>query len=67
MLIDDVDLVTEAQKCGAQAFAPIIERYKEAVFAVALARLRRFHDAKTVGDGCPRHSFYHTQYALKLA
>jgi len=48
--IDDVTLVTEAKKGGPAAFAPIIERYKEAVFAVALARLRRFHDAEDVAQ-----------------
>ena len=50
ILIDDADLVAEVQKCGPEAFAPIIERYKEAVFAVALARLRRFHDAEDVAQ-----------------
>ena len=48
--IDDATLVTEAKKSGPAAFAPIIERYKEAVFAVALARLRRFHDAEDVAQ-----------------
>ena len=48
--IDDAALVAEVQKCGPEAFAPIIERYKEAVFAVALARLRRFHDAEDVAQ-----------------
>ena len=31
---------------GPEAFAPIVERYQDAVFGVALARLRNFHEAE---------------------
>jgi DNA-directed RNA polymerase specialized sigma24 family protein len=31
-------------------FGPIIERYKDAVFGVSLARLRNFHDAEDVSQ-----------------
>lgn len=43
---DDAALVEEALASGPEAFTPIIERYKDAVFGVALARLRNFHDAE---------------------
>jgi RNA polymerase sigma-70 factor, ECF subfamily len=43
---NDAALVAAALAEGAEAFAPIVERYKHAVFAVALARVRRFHDAE---------------------
>ena len=33
---------------GAEGFEPIIERYKNAVFAIALARLGNFHDAEDI-------------------
>lgn len=42
----DAALVANALTNGPQAFAPIIERYKDAVFGVALSRLRNFHDAE---------------------
>ncbi|MGY8825641.1 MAG: hypothetical protein ACKVJG_17180 [Candidatus Latescibacterota bacterium] len=48
--MNDAALVAEVQRLGAVAFAPIVERYKEAVFAVALSRLRRFHDAEDVAQ-----------------
>jgi len=47
---DDVALVTAALSGGPEAFGPIIERYQDAVFAVALARLRNFHDAEDVAQ-----------------
>ena len=45
---DDVTLVTDALANGPEAFGPIVERYKDAVFGVALARLRNFHDAEDI-------------------
>jgi RNA polymerase sigma-70 factor (ECF subfamily) len=42
----DASLVAHALQNGPEAFGPIIERYKDAVFGVALARLRNFHDAE---------------------
>jgi RNA polymerase sigma-70 factor, ECF subfamily len=43
---DDAALVADVLRNGSQAFGPIIERYKDAVFGVALSRLRNFHDAE---------------------
>ncbi len=35
---------------GPEAFAPILEKYQDAVFGVALARVRNFHDAEDVAQ-----------------
>ncbi|MCZ6636205.1 MAG: sigma factor, partial [bacterium] len=48
---DDAIVVAEALENGPEAFAPIITRYKDAVFGVALARVRNFHDAEDVTQG----------------
>ncbi len=45
---DDAALVAAALAGGPEAFAPIVERYRDAAFGVALARLRNFHDAEDV-------------------
>ncbi|MBT4497969.1 MAG: sigma-70 family RNA polymerase sigma factor [Gemmatimonadetes bacterium] len=45
-LPDAAALVAAARTGGPEAFAPIVERYKDAVFGVAFARLRRFHEAE---------------------
>ena len=42
----DADLVAAALDGEPEAFAPIVERYQDAVFGVALARLRDFHEAE---------------------
>ena len=47
---DDVALVAAALSGGPERFGPIIERYQDAVFAVALARLRDFHDAEDIAQ-----------------
>jgi RNA polymerase sigma-70 factor (ECF subfamily) len=47
---DDVALVASALSGGPEAFGPIIERYQDAVFAVALARLRNFDDAEDIAQ-----------------
>ena len=47
---DDVELVTAALAGGPDAFAPVVERYQDAVFGVALARLRDFHEAEDVAQ-----------------
>ena len=39
-------LVAIALAGGTESFAPIIQRYKDAVFGVALSRLHNFHDAE---------------------
>ena len=46
----DAALVARALTGRPEAFGPIVERYSEAVFAVALARLGRFHDAEDVAQ-----------------
>src|SRR6266508_2211048 len=47
---DDATLVERARSAGPSAFAAIVERYQDAVFGIALARLRRFHDAQDVAQ-----------------
>jgi len=42
----DAELVGAARSEGPEAFGPIVERYADAVFGVALARLRNFHEAE---------------------
>ena len=42
----DAELFADAMSGGPEAFAPIVERYQDAVFGVALARLRDFHEAE---------------------
>ena len=39
-------LVALALDGGPKSFGPIVERYKDAVFGVALSRIRNFHDAE---------------------
>ena len=42
----DAELFAGVMSGGPEAFAPIVERYQDAVFGVALARLRNFHEAE---------------------
>jgi len=44
----DTALVAAALGGGPEEFGAIVERYQDAVFAVVLSRLRRFHDAEDV-------------------
>ena len=44
--VDNAALVARALDGGPGSFGPIVVRYKDAVFGVALARLRNFHDAE---------------------
>lgn len=46
----DGELVAEALAGGPDGFCPIVVRYQDAVFGVALARLGRFHDAEDVAQ-----------------
>jgi len=46
----DAGLVEAALAGGPSEFGAIVERYQDAVFAVVLARLRRFHDAEDVAQ-----------------
>ncbi len=46
----DSRLVEAALAGGPEEFGAIVERYQDAVFAVVLARLRRFHDAEDVAQ-----------------
>jgi len=48
--LTDEALVKAAREGAPAAFAPIIARYREAVFAVALSRLWNFHDAEDVAQ-----------------
>ena len=45
---EDAALVQAVLTNGPEALGPIIKRYKDAVFGVALARLRNFHDAEDI-------------------
>ena len=56
---DDTALVIAALSGGLEAFGPIIERYQDAVFAVALARLRDFHDAEDIAQDVFIEAFEH--------
>ena len=47
---DDVALVAAALSGDPETFGPIIERYQDAVFAVALSRLRNFDDAEDIAQ-----------------
>ena len=49
-MTDDASLVAAALEGGPTAFAPIIERYKDTVFGVAMGRLGDFHDAEDVAQ-----------------
>ncbi len=46
----DAQLHADALAGGAEAFGPIVERYGDAVFGVALARLGSFHDAQDLAQ-----------------
>ena len=46
----DAELHAEAMSGGPEAFVPIIERYQDAVFGIALARTGNFHDAQDVAQ-----------------
>ncbi len=47
---DDAELYRAALAGGSEAFAPIVERYADAVFGIALARVGDFHDAQDVAQ-----------------
>jgi len=47
---DDAELYRAALAGGAEAFAPIVQRYADAVFGIALARVGDFHDAQDVAQ-----------------
>ncbi len=47
---DDASLVGAALTNGSEAFGPIVEQYRDAVFGIALARLRNFHEAEDVAQ-----------------
>jgi RNA polymerase sigma-70 factor, ECF subfamily len=46
----DEALVAQALAGGAEDFAPIVTRYKDAIFGVSLARLRHFEDAEDIAQ-----------------
>jgi hypothetical protein len=47
---DDIALVAAALSGDPEMFSPIVERYQDAVFAIALARLRNFTDAEDMAQ-----------------
>jgi RNA polymerase sigma-70 factor (ECF subfamily) len=49
--MQDAELHAAALAGGPEAFAPIVRRYQDAVFGVALARLGDFHEAEDVAQG----------------
>ena len=56
---DDLELVAAAVYGGPEKFGPIVERYQDAVFAIALARLRNFHDARDIAQDVFIEAFEH--------
>ena len=56
---DDMALVASALLGGPEMFGPIIERYRDAVFAVALSRLRNFDDAEDIAQEVFIEAFEH--------
>jgi RNA polymerase sigma-70 factor, ECF subfamily len=50
MMKNDEELVEEALGGEPQAFGPIVERYRDAVFGIALSRLNDFADAEDVAQ-----------------
>jgi len=46
----DAELFAVAMAGGPEAFAPVVERYQDAVFGIALTRLRNFHEAEDVAQ-----------------
>lgn len=56
---NDVALVMAALSGDPQKFGPIVERYQDAVFAVALARLGNFHDAEDIAQEVFVEAFRH--------
>ena len=56
---DDAALVGEALDGSPEAFGRIIDRYRDAVFGVALARVRHFHDAEDIAQAVFIEAFEH--------
>jgi DNA-directed RNA polymerase specialized sigma24 family protein len=44
------ELHADAMAGGPEAFSPIVERYQDAVFGIALARVRDFHEAEDIAQ-----------------
>ena len=49
-VIDDATLVALTLQDGPKAFGEIVKRYQDAVFGIALSRLRNFHDAEDLAQ-----------------
>ena len=47
-MTEDRLLVAAALEVGPEAYAPIIERYKDTLFGVAMGRLGHFYDAEDI-------------------
>lgn len=50
LMKDDPALVLDALTGGTEQFGPIVDRYRDAVFGIALARTGSFHDAEDVAQ-----------------
>jgi len=55
----DAELHADAMAGGPEAFGPIVERYKDAVFGIALARVRDFHAAEDIAQTVLITAFEH--------
>ena len=60
-MTDDQTLVADALAGGPEAFAHIVERYQSAVFSVALARVRNFHEAEDIAQSVFVDAFQHLE------
>ena len=49
-MTDDASLVAAALQGGPEAYAPIVRRYQDTVFGVALGRLGHPHDAEDIAQ-----------------
>ncbi|MDP6018628.1 MAG: RNA polymerase sigma factor [Candidatus Latescibacteria bacterium] len=50
-MTEDASLVAAALEGGPEAYVPIIERYKDTLFGVAMGRLGHVHDAEDITQG----------------
>lgn len=57
--MDDKVLVADALAKGPEAFGPIVKRYQDTVFSVALARVRNFHEAEDIAQAVFVDAFVH--------